>query len=90
VRAAGRMYRRARATAYAGTLMRRGAVSRMSRRLGAAGAGDLSAALARTSGLPLARVEEILAGRDPQTDDELMELGADLEGLTARAQLGSR
>jgi hypothetical protein len=90
VRAAGRMYRQARATAYAGGLMRRGAISRLSRRLGAAGTGDLSAAMARATGLPPERVEEILAGSDPRDDTELMELGAELEGLTARTEMGSR
>jgi hypothetical protein len=90
IRAAGRMYRAARATDYAGTLMRRAAVSRMSRRLGTAGTHDLSGALARASGLPHDRVEEILTGRDPRDDDELMELGAELEGLTARAEMGSK
>lgn len=90
VRAAGRMYRQARATAYAGTLMRRAAASRLSRRLGATGANDLSAALARTSGLPEDRVKEILDGDDPRDDHELMNLGAELEGLSARAEMGSR
>ena len=90
VRAAGRMYRQARATAYAGGLMRRDAVARLSRRLGAAGPDDLAAAMARATGLPPERVEEILAGRDPRDDIELMELGADLEGLNARAEMGSR
>lgn len=90
VRAAGRMYRRAGATAYAGGLMRRAAVARMMRRLGATDARDLPGAIARASGLPPERVEEILTGGDPRNDDELMELGAELEGLTARAEMGSR
>jgi hypothetical protein len=90
VRAAGRMYRQARATAYAGTLMRRAAAARMSRRLGATGATDLSAALARTSGLPENRVKEMLEGEGPRDDDELMKLGAELEELSARAEMGSR
>jgi len=90
VRAAGRMYRRARATPYAGTLMRQATVARLSRRFGAAGAHDLSAAVARASGQPRDRVEEILAGRDPQNDDELMALGAELEGLSAGAEMGGR
>ena len=89
-RAAGRMYRHARATAYAGTLMRRSAVSRLSRRLGAEGAVDLSGALARTSGLPDNRVKELLEGDDPRTDQELMSLGTELEELSARAEMGSR
>ena len=90
VRAAGRMYRRARATAYAGALMRQATVARMSRRFGASGADDLSAAVARASGLPRDRIEEILAGRDPRDDDELMTLGTDLEGLSAGAEMGNR
>ena len=90
VRAAGRMYRKARTTAYAGTLMRQGAVSRLSRRFGTAGAHDLSGAVARTSGLPRDRVEEILTGREPRDDDELMILGADLERLSAGAEMRSR
>jgi hypothetical protein len=90
VRAAGRMYRKARAAAYAGTLMRQAAVSRMARRFGAAGAHDLSGAVARTSGLPRDRIEEILEGREPRDDDELMALGADLERLSAEAEMGGR
>jgi hypothetical protein len=90
VRAAGRMYRRAGATAYAGGLMRRAAVARMMRRLGATDARDLPGAMARASGLTPERVEEILTGVDPRNDDELMELGAELDGLTARAEMGSR
>jgi len=90
VRAAGRMYRQARATGYAGTLMRRAAAARLSRRLGGVGTHDLVATMARASGLPQDRVGEILGGREPRSDEELMELGAELEGLSARAEIGSR
>jgi hypothetical protein len=90
VRAAGRMYRRGRAAGYAGALMRQATVARMSRRFGAAGAHDLSGAVARASGLPRDRIEEVLAGRDPRDDDELMKLGTDLEGLSAGAEMGTR
>lgn len=90
VRAAGRMYRQARATAYAGGLMRRAAMARMSRRLGVAGASDLSGPLARASGIAPDRIEEIMTGSDPRNDEELMDLAAELEGLTARAEMGSR
>ncbi len=90
VRAAGRMYRRARATSYAGTLMRQATGARLSRRFGIAGADDLSGAITRASGLPPDRVEEILAGPEPRDDDELMTLGAELEGLSARAEMGRR
>jgi hypothetical protein len=62
----------------------------MSRRFGAAGAHDLSGAVARASGLPRDRIDEILAGREPRNDDELMKLGTDLEGLSAGTEMGSR
>lgn len=90
VRAAGRMYRRARATSYAGTLMRQATVARMSRRFGTGGAQDLSGAVARASGLPRDRIEEILAGREPRDDDELMTLGTELEHISAGAEMGGR
>ena len=90
VRAAGRLYRQARATGYAGTLVRRAAVARIGRRTGASGAGDVSGALSRASGLPPERVEAILAGPEPRTDEELMELGAELEALSMRAEMGGR
>jgi hypothetical protein len=90
VRAAGRMYRKARATSYAGMLMRQAAVSRLARRFGAAGVQDLSGAMARASGLPRDRIEDVLAGRDPRDDDELMKLGSELEQISAGAEMGGR
>ena len=89
VRAAGRLYRAGRATAYAGTLLRNAAVSRLGRRFVAADAKDLAAAIARERGLPRDRVEHILAGPDPRDDDELLRLGAELEELSAEAEVGS-
>lgn len=90
VRAAGRMYRRARTPGYAGSLMRRAAISRLSKRLGVVDARELSGALARLSELPRERIEEILQGPAPRDDDELMALGADLEAVTTRAEMRSR
>lgn len=89
VRAAGRMYRRARTPGYAGSLMRRAATSRLSKRLGV-DARDLSGALAGVSELPRERIEEILHGPAPRDDDELMALGADLETVSTQAEMRSR
>jgi hypothetical protein len=89
VRAAGRLYRKGRATAYAGTLMRQAAVARMSRRFVADDARDLAGAIARESGLPRDRVEKILSGPEPRNDDDLMGLGAELETLSATAEMRS-
>jgi uncharacterized protein DUF4350 len=89
-RAAGRMYRRARAPGYAGSLMRRAAISRLSRRLGIVDARELSGAMARVSELPRERIEEILQGPAPRDDVELMALGADLEAVSTRAEMRSR
>jgi Domain of unknown function (DUF4350) len=89
VRAAGRMYRRARTPGYAGSLMRRAAISRLSKRLGV-DARELSVALARVSELPRERIGEILEGPAPRDDDELMALGAELETVSTRAEMRSR
>jgi uncharacterized protein DUF4350 len=90
VRAAGRLYRRARAPGYAGSLMRRAAISRLSRRLGVGEARELSGALAGVTDLPRERIEEILQGPAPRDDVELMALGADLEAVSTRAEMRSR
>jgi hypothetical protein len=91
VGATARMYRRARAAAYAGGLMREAGVARLARRLRAAGRDHgLIDALARASGLPRARVADILEGPDPRNDEELINLGRELEELAARAEQESR
>lgn len=89
VRAAGRLYRRGRATGHAGALMRQAAVGRLSRRFVADDARDLAGAIARETGLPRDRVEKLLAGPDPRSDDDLMTLGAELEALSAAAEMRS-
>ena len=81
VRAAGRLYRRGRATGYAGGLMRQAAVARLSRRFVADDAADLAGAIAREGGIPRDRVEKILAGTEPRTDNNRLILGADIETL---------
>jgi hypothetical protein len=91
VRAAARMYRRARAAAYAGGLMREAGAARLARRLRVAGRDHgLVDALARASGLPRAQVADILEGPDPRSDEELINLGRELEELAARAEQESR
>ena len=91
VRATARMYRRAGAVEYCGTLLREAAVARFSKRLWAAGrAEDLPAMVARASGVPDGRVHEILRGSNPRTDEGLIQLGLELEELASRTQQGSR
>lgn len=90
VRATARMYRRARTAAYCGKILRDATAARFARRVGAFGRGEeLARILARTSGVPEERVEEILGGPDSRTDDDLIHLGRELEELTARARSGA-
>jgi hypothetical protein len=87
VRATGRMYRRARTAAYCGRLLRDATVGRLSRRLGGAGrTEDLPRVLAHAGRVPEDRVREILRGPDPRSDEDLIQLGRELEELTARTK----
>jgi hypothetical protein len=89
VRATARMYRRAGAVAYCGTLLRQASAARFMKRLWAARGDDLPRMVARTSGLPEERVASILHGPEPRTDEALIELGLELEELSARARQGA-
>jgi hypothetical protein len=90
VRATARMHRRARTAAYCGRLLRDSVAGRLSLGLGAAGrAEDLSRILAHASRVPEDRVEEILRGPDPKSDEELIHLGRELEELRARTRKGT-
>ncbi len=89
IRAAARMYRRARAAAYCGGVLRSAMTQRLTRRMGGE-ATELPRMLARTSGMARERVETILAGPDPRGDEDLIILGRDLEELATRARLKSR
>jgi hypothetical protein len=90
VRATARMHRRARTAAYCGRLLRDAVAGRLSRGLGAAGRGeDLPGIIAHASRVPEERVEEILRGPDPKSDEELIHLGRELEELTARTRKGA-
>ena len=91
VRATARMYRRGRAVAYCGSLMREVAGVRFSRARGAANrAADLVAAMSHATAVPEDRVRQILNGPPPNTDADLIALGRDLEELTSRARQEAR
>lgn len=91
VRAAGRMLRRTRASAEAGRVLREASIAELSRRLRVSGEEpDVPSALARATGMPEAEVAAVLVGPEPRTDEELIDLGRDLEALARRAEQGSR
>jgi hypothetical protein len=85
VRATAGLYRRARATAFCGSLLRRSARERLSPRIGASpeASSEVTARLVSASTrLPLDRVECAIGGPEPTSDDELLALAADLSVLT--------
>lgn len=87
VRATGRLYRAARATAHCGRLLREGLAAWQARRMGlppTAPAGELAGGLGE--GEDRRRLEQLLTGPDPRNDDELIALGRDLERLRARME----
>lgn len=84
VRATAGLYRRARATAFCGSLLRRSARERLSSRIGASpeASSEVMAQLASASTkLPLDRVERAIEGPEPKGDDELLALATDLSVL---------
>lgn len=88
VRAAGNLYRMAGASGFAGSLIRRGAVRRLSRRLGVpASAGErVPELLARAGRLDEEELRRVLQGREPLTDDELIALGREVEELVRQVE----
>lgn len=85
VRATAGLYRRARAAAFCGRILRSSAVARLARRLGAPTdlpLDRLSELVADASSLPEDQVERALAGPDPTNDAELMALGDELAKIT--------
>ena len=91
VRATARMYRRAGAVEYCGSLLREATAARLSKRLWLTGRGEeLPGVVAAASGLPEGRVRDILRGPSPRTDEGLIQVGVELEELAALAQQGSR
>jgi len=87
VRATGRLLRTARATPYAGGELRRAMIGRFSRRAGtpAASAQELAMVLARAGAGTEEELARVLAGPEPQTDDDLIALGREIEQLRRRA-----
>ncbi|HYR64390.1 MAG TPA: DUF4350 domain-containing protein [Actinomycetota bacterium] len=99
VHAVARLYRSARARAFAGDALRRATRRRLRSRLGvgpeagppeAQGRGPvdeaLSLTLAQLSGTRPDEVQRLLAGPPPQTDEELIGLGRELEALRQRVE----
>lgn len=93
VRATAALYRRSRAAAFCGRLLRRSAFERLSRRVG--GSPDLSDRgfadlVAGSSGLPRDRVEVALVGPEPENDGELLALANDLSDITRDVEAARR
>jgi hypothetical protein len=84
VHATARLYRRARAIAFCGSLLREWTAARFTRRTGVAPDPDrarLSVAIARSANVPVDRLEQALAGPEPSTDEQLAALGRELESI---------
>jgi hypothetical protein len=93
VRATAGLYRRARASAFCGRLLRTSTSSRLARRLGSphdVAADRLAELVSRSSRLPRERVERALSGHDPTNDQELMALGDELATIMRRTEGASR
>jgi hypothetical protein len=84
VAAAAALYRRSRASAYCGTLLRTETATRLSRRLGVprdSGPDALARAVASTTGRAEEDVRHAFEGPEPHDDEELMALGRELEEI---------
>jgi hypothetical protein len=92
VHAVGRLYRSARARAFAGDVLRRATRRRLRSRLGlgpeppAGDTGALSSTVARLSGSQPDHVQRLLDGPGPTTEEELIALGRELEELRRRVE----
>jgi hypothetical protein len=89
VRAAGRLYRSARAAGFAGRLLRQGAARRMARRIGVppgTSPEDLVTHLPLPPGEEGRALREALTGPEPASDDNLIALGREIERLRVRVE----
>ena len=93
VRATARLYRSAGATAHCGNLSRRGVAGRLAPRLGlppATSPLELARLVASTAAGGRPDDADVLAGRDPSSDEELIALGRRLEELRRRMEVTTR
>jgi hypothetical protein len=91
VRGAARMYRRAHATRYAGTMLREASAMQLGTRLRTVNdGGAVVRATARATGMLEQRVSDILEGAEPRSDAELIDLGRQLQELATRTERGRR
>jgi len=93
VTATADLYRRAGATAFCANLVRGWTGDRLAGRLGIPPDPDrrrLAATIATTSGQDQERVERVLAGPEPTTDDELVTLCRELEALSRTTEGAQR
>jgi hypothetical protein len=84
VEATAALYRRARATGFAGHQLRAAAAARLSRRLGVppdVPADALPDVLAAAGSLDAQRLRRVLAAPEPEDDEELIALGRELERI---------
>jgi hypothetical protein len=83
VNATGGLYRRARATAYSGQMMRDRTSESLARRTGLDRSSPrFAAGIARAANLPEERVERAFDGPEPQNDEELIKLAKELDEIT--------
>jgi len=92
VRASAALYRRARADAYCGRLLRYGAIERIARRLGlpADAGAELPRLVAAATNRDTEVVQRMLSGPDMANDEELAALGRELEELVREIEGAER
>ncbi len=87
--ATARLYRTARAGAFAGSVLRRAARRRIAHRLGLPSGdplGELPSLLERAGAADRALAGRVLDGEDPAGDDDLIRLGKEIEELRQRVE----
>lgn len=83
VNATAGLYRRARATAYSGKVMRDRTSESLARRTGLDRSSPrFSASIARAANLPEEQVERAFDGPEPQSDEDLIKLAKELDEIT--------
>ena len=93
VRATAGLYRRARATAFCGRLLRSSARERLSPLIGTspdAPTEQMARLVSGSTRLPLGRVEHAIGGPEPTSDGELLALAAEVSVLTGDVERATR